>query len=226
MPAALQSAISFPRIGREASEMSVSPRQNFLKPPPVPEMPTVTLTAFFFAFWNSSATASVIGYTVLEPSTLTTCCCANAGAAARKAPRMTHAFTGMLLNGLDNAAQTITLVLPVCDRRAGRPELQVTGLQGEGAPLEQPAVELAMRQAGENLDPAHQGPEIVAHRVVGIAGGRIGLDSPVGDERIARPFRERLAGRDVAQRDDEVHARRAPSAAHLQDLRGRKPAWT
>ena len=26
-------------MGREASEMSVSPRQNFLKPPPVPEMP-------------------------------------------------------------------------------------------------------------------------------------------------------------------------------------------
>ena len=43
MPAALQSTISLSRIGREASEMSVSPRQNFLKPPPVPEMPTVTL---------------------------------------------------------------------------------------------------------------------------------------------------------------------------------------
>ncbi len=42
-PAALQSSISFFRIGREASEMSVSSRQNFLKPPPVPEMPTVTL---------------------------------------------------------------------------------------------------------------------------------------------------------------------------------------
>jgi hypothetical protein len=56
-----QASISFFRIGREASEMSVSPRQNFLKPPPVPEMPTVTLMAFFFAFWNSSATASVIG---------------------------------------------------------------------------------------------------------------------------------------------------------------------
>ena len=40
--------------------MSVSPRQNFLKPPPVPEMPTVTLTAPFFVFWNSSATPSVI----------------------------------------------------------------------------------------------------------------------------------------------------------------------
>jgi len=41
--------------------MSLSPRQNFLKPPPVPEIPTVTLTAPFFAFWNSSATASEIG---------------------------------------------------------------------------------------------------------------------------------------------------------------------
>ena len=41
--------------------MSVSPRQNFLKPPPVPEMPTVTLMTFFFIFWKSSATPSVIG---------------------------------------------------------------------------------------------------------------------------------------------------------------------
>ncbi len=61
MPAAAQASISFFRMGREASEMSISPRQNFLKPPPVPEMPTVTLMAFFSAFWNSSATASVIG---------------------------------------------------------------------------------------------------------------------------------------------------------------------
>ena len=41
--------------------MSVSPRQNFLNPPPVPEMPTVTRTSPPFAFWNSSATASVTG---------------------------------------------------------------------------------------------------------------------------------------------------------------------
>ena len=32
-------------IGREALEMSVSPAQNFSKPPPVPEVPTETLTA-------------------------------------------------------------------------------------------------------------------------------------------------------------------------------------
>ena len=51
--------------------MSVSPRQNFLKPPPVPEMPTVTRMAPRLSFWNSSATASVIGKTVLEPSILT-----------------------------------------------------------------------------------------------------------------------------------------------------------
>jgi hypothetical protein len=42
MPACLQASISSARIGREAFETSVSPRQNFLKPPPVPEMPTVT----------------------------------------------------------------------------------------------------------------------------------------------------------------------------------------
>ena len=34
-------------IGREASEMSVSPAQNFSKPPPVPDSPTVTLTSGF-----------------------------------------------------------------------------------------------------------------------------------------------------------------------------------
>jgi len=60
-PAARQSSISLARIGREASWMSVSPRQNFLKPPPVPLMPTVTLMTFFFIFWKSSATPSVMG---------------------------------------------------------------------------------------------------------------------------------------------------------------------
>jgi hypothetical protein len=48
--------------------MSVSPRQKRLKPPPVPEMPTVTWAPPPPEIWNSSATASVIGYTVLEPS--------------------------------------------------------------------------------------------------------------------------------------------------------------
>ena len=50
--------------------MSISARQNFWKPPPVPEMPTVTRVSLS-AFWNSSATASLIGNTVLEPSRLT-----------------------------------------------------------------------------------------------------------------------------------------------------------
>ncbi len=56
----VQSSTSVGLIGREASEMSVSPAQNFLNPPPVPEMPTVIFTSRFF-FWNSSATASVMG---------------------------------------------------------------------------------------------------------------------------------------------------------------------
>ena len=47
--------------------MSVSPAQNFSKPPPVPEVPTVTRTPEFSAM-NCSATASVNGATVLEPS--------------------------------------------------------------------------------------------------------------------------------------------------------------
>ena len=39
MPAFWQASISAGRIGREASLMSVSPRQNFWKPPPVPGDP-------------------------------------------------------------------------------------------------------------------------------------------------------------------------------------------
>ena len=50
--------------------MSVSPAQNLLNPPPVPEIPTVTRTPGF-AIWNSSAIASEIGNTVLEPSIAT-----------------------------------------------------------------------------------------------------------------------------------------------------------
>ena len=50
--------------------MWVSPAQNFLKPPPVPDTPTVILTLPSVAMPNSSAIASVIGKTVLDPSTL------------------------------------------------------------------------------------------------------------------------------------------------------------
>ena len=50
--------------------MSVSPAQNFSKPPPVPEVPTVTLTPGCSSL-KSSAAAVVSGATVLEPSTLT-----------------------------------------------------------------------------------------------------------------------------------------------------------
>jgi hypothetical protein len=60
MPFFFASSISLARIGREAPATSISPRVNFLKPPPVPEMPTVTLAAPR-SFWYSSATASVTG---------------------------------------------------------------------------------------------------------------------------------------------------------------------
>src|SRR5687767_14774895 len=108
-PAARQSSISFLRIGREALEISVSPRQNFLKPPPVPEMPTVTLTAPFLAFWKSSATASVTGKTVLEPSILTSCACAGAASAAAPAvvpstSAIPASFMGLILGELPRRA--------------------------------------------------------------------------------------------------------------------------
>ena len=70
MPALRQFSISSAEIGREAFAMSISPRQNFLKPPPVPAMPTVTRTLPRLEIWNSSASASEIGNTVLEPSIL------------------------------------------------------------------------------------------------------------------------------------------------------------
>ena len=53
-------------MAREASEMSVSPAQNFLKPSPVPGPSTVMPTPEF-AFENSSATRAEIGSTVDEP---------------------------------------------------------------------------------------------------------------------------------------------------------------
>ena len=42
-------------IGREASEMSVSPAQNFSKPPPVPDCPTVMFTSGFSSLNRSAA---------------------------------------------------------------------------------------------------------------------------------------------------------------------------
>ena len=49
--------------------MSVSPAQNFSKPPPVPEVPTVIFT-FGFSPWKASWAAWANGATVLEPSIL------------------------------------------------------------------------------------------------------------------------------------------------------------
>ena len=42
-------------IGREASEMSVSPAQNFSKPPPVPDWPTEIFTSGFSSLKSSAA---------------------------------------------------------------------------------------------------------------------------------------------------------------------------
>jgi hypothetical protein len=67
MPLAAHVSISTGRMGRDALLMSVSPRQNRSKPPPVPDTPTVTRRPGL-AIWNSSATASLIGKTVLDPS--------------------------------------------------------------------------------------------------------------------------------------------------------------
>src|SRR3990170_128874 len=55
-------------IGRDASLRSVSPRQNFWKPPPVPLIATVTWRC---GLLKSLAHAAVMGYTVLLPSMTT-----------------------------------------------------------------------------------------------------------------------------------------------------------
>ena len=62
-----QSATSLSFIALDAFDIAVSPGQNFLKPPPVPETPTEIFTSGF-KIVNSSATAWVIGKTVEEPS--------------------------------------------------------------------------------------------------------------------------------------------------------------
>ena len=55
-------------MARLAFETSVSPRPNLANPPPVPLAPTVTRTPEWSRM-NSSATASVRGKTVEDPST-------------------------------------------------------------------------------------------------------------------------------------------------------------
>jgi hypothetical protein len=42
-------------IGRDAFETSVSPAQNFSKPPPVPDWPTEILTSGFSSLKSSAA---------------------------------------------------------------------------------------------------------------------------------------------------------------------------
>src|SRR5918999_2955219 len=64
-----QAAFSSSSIGRDASEMSVSPLQNFSNPPPVPDVPTGTWTRPCSS-WNSSEATVVNGATVLDPSIL------------------------------------------------------------------------------------------------------------------------------------------------------------
>ena len=48
IPASAHFFLSLALIGLEAPEITVSPRQNFFMPPPVPETPTVTLIPVSF----------------------------------------------------------------------------------------------------------------------------------------------------------------------------------
>ena len=69
-PPSSHAATSSSSIGREASEMSVWPWQKTSNPPPVPASPTVTWTSGFSSL-RSSWAATLMGYTVEEPSTAT-----------------------------------------------------------------------------------------------------------------------------------------------------------
>ena len=64
LPAASQAAFSSSLILRDASEMSVSPAQNFLKPSPVPGPSTVTARSPPLISSASSLTSTAIGSTV------------------------------------------------------------------------------------------------------------------------------------------------------------------
>jgi hypothetical protein len=55
-------------MGLEALFISMSPAQNFLKPPPVPDTPITKRAEPPMDFPQSSTIASVMGKTVLEPS--------------------------------------------------------------------------------------------------------------------------------------------------------------
>ena len=68
IPLLWQLAYSEALIARDAFARSISPRQNFSKPPPVPEMPTVIADPGWTLRYSSSAAAVVQGPTVLEPS--------------------------------------------------------------------------------------------------------------------------------------------------------------
>ena len=67
MPLSAADCASLSLMGRDASLMSISPAVNRLNPPPVPDTPTLTRTSGW-TLRNSSATASLTGKTVLEPS--------------------------------------------------------------------------------------------------------------------------------------------------------------
>ena len=71
IPASAHNSASESLIGREASEISDSPEQNFLKPSPVPGPSTATANAPPDNSSASSATRTEIGSTVEEPDTNT-----------------------------------------------------------------------------------------------------------------------------------------------------------
>src|SRR5215216_672017 len=68
MPLSAQACCSSGSMGRDASEIWVSPAQKASKPSPVPAPPTEIFTSEF-SWLNASAAACVMGRTVLEPST-------------------------------------------------------------------------------------------------------------------------------------------------------------
>ena len=110
IPSVSQAATSSSSIAREALEMSVSPAQNFSNPPPVPDVPTVTLTPGFSA-WKSSAATVVSGATVLDPSMTTS------PESSSLEPESASSFSGSLPPQAASARARVATPAAATDRR-------------------------------------------------------------------------------------------------------------
>ena len=205
--------------------MSVSPRQNFLNPPPVPEILTFTRTAFCFPRWNSAAAASVMGKTVLDPSATITAGCGAAVGLFREAP--SRALPYRIERSARTSGHSVLsprwggrwsrACLALAVRRTGlanvvQPTLKGRDLLGGRANVIDPTLkgQLVKFLETEAREDAYSRVEFHVRALDSklqlqwpLNGRRIG-DAPVRGHRLSRPQRARLAGGVIAHGEDEV----------------------